>query len=238
VIESLGSDEKGRYVRPGATIKIDPKYLQNKHISDIFAVINPPPLPPSIVQAEELMEKIQTQLSGNVAVLRGEDLGSQASGKKVETLQDAAINQVNTGDETELCLQRLAMLMQHAHVHFATVEQVERYYRKLPRSVLEAIHVDIAPTLNWEARVSVASGGGQLKTRKRQQAMIDLATIDAYSGKPVIDIQTAREEADIDHEEVEDRLAAQMLERAATEAQQPQDEENPKKKEKEPANVG
>ena len=211
VLESLGADARGVFMRPNALLKVDKTYLANTgmRIDDIVKIIMPPPLPPAVVDGEARMEEIQTKLSGNMPVLQGESPGASDSGRKIQSLQEAAINQVNTGDDTESCLQRLGMLMQHAHVKFATVDDVMKYYHRLPRGVIEAIHVDIAPTLHWEVRCSVSSGGGMLKTRQRQQAIIDNQTIDPYTKQPLLDIESTREAADIDNEEVEQRFKSQ-----------------------------
>lgn len=213
-IEELGTDADGMFVRPNATLKINPSYFDNgRKIQDLFMLANPLPLPPSVVEAQQIFGAIQTELSGNQPVLQGQDQsGGNDSGRKVQALQEAAVTQVANGDDTEACLQRLAMLMQHAHVNFATVDQVYKHYRRVPKHVLEAIHMDIAPDLHWEARVSVANGGGMLKIRRREQALLDNQTIDPASGKPILDLKSTREALDYDNEEIEQNLKLQIQE--------------------------
>lgn len=210
VLEAMGVDAEGAFVRPNALIKINPEYLMNKRIDDVVKLINPDTLPQAIITGEQRMEEIQTKLSGNVAVLQGEPTSADDSGVKVQSLQEAAISQVNTGEDTEACLQRLAMLINHCHIRFATVDDVMKYYRKLPRGVLEAIHVDIAPTLHWEARASTADSGGMRKQRKAQQSKQDLEIVDPLTGMPLVDLQTAREDSGYDHEEIEERQHRQQ----------------------------
>jgi hypothetical protein len=236
VLESLGTNAKGIFCAPNAILKISPNYLQNgRKITDVVQIINPPPMPTGTLQALPILENVQTQLSGNVAPLRGDvPDGDQSSGKKLMALQEAAINQVNTGDDVECCFQRLGMHMQHAHVHFASADQVYSHYRKIPKPILEYIHTQIAPTLKWECKVTVATGAGAMIQRRRQEALAYNAAVDPLTLKPHLDQQSTREILDIDNEEVEERQQAAVAERAMMEAQAAQSTQKPG--EKKPSN--
>lgn len=211
VKESLKEDYDDAHVNPGRTIGVpDDLYIQFNGKIETF--IAPPAINEGVIQGRNEIRNDMDDLSGNVNVLRGEAPTSDSSGKLVEALQGAAVGLITAlSKRTQQMLWHLARLQLHAIVHFATVDDIYRIVRKIPRPVLAAIHLGHARNIHWDVEVSIVTAAGLNAQNKRVEAIEQLQIIDPGTGEPIRSLESVREACDLDNEvETQRNYAAKM----------------------------
>jgi hypothetical protein len=156
---------------PGALIKVPDD--QWKQVGGKIAVnVDPPMLPPAVIDAFGLLKRELQDQGGNKEVLEGRTNSQIKSGKQYEAMAASAASQIGfksqrAGDMVE----RLARFLLHAAYTRMTPEQFHKIYSKIPLACMKHIHAR-GRDVEWNLKVSVQPGSGS-EFNKKQQALAE-----------------------------------------------------------------
>lgn len=213
VYEYLKKEYGQAYITPGKVLIVDDALLMQAG-GKIDFTVDPPAMPPGLVQLHPILKGLITEQSGYSDVLQGR-ASSNLSGRAIETLQTSAASMIGfksqrTGD----LVYRLARLMLHSIVTRMSAEEIGRIVSKYPGHILAAIH-ERARRMDWDVKVTVSSGNGAIRAQKQQSVRENFAA-------GLVDEETAQEDLGIDAKQVRRRKEAMARRQLAmVGAQQP-----------------
>lgn len=168
------------------------------------SVVDPPELSPALMTFEQILEQAIEKSAGHTDVLQGRAQSNVESGKMVEALTMNAASAIGyKSNRSGQSVYRMIRLMLHNLVWRLEVEDVAQVISKYKPGIL-AVIVERARKLEWDVEVTVSSGNGVVKVRRKQDAREDLAA-------QAITMETYRERAGIDHR-VEQQREKQAVE--------------------------
>lgn len=123
----------------------------------------------------QLAMQIHDQLSNNAPVLQGESPGANASGKKVQLLQQSARGVIAFGSaQLEQMLRNLTRLEIDAMRKWMPLRMWERMNDSVPPEILEAARIR-SRKMDFDLKIEVVSGSGQLREQKKVEAINEVS---------------------------------------------------------------
>lgn len=163
--------------------------------SDLFTILNPPPLPPAVPLVDDKLDKVFEDVSGYSAVQQGETPTANASGALVDSLQSAG--QAATAEKLnylQTMVQRAYMLVDYYCLHRMKTEDYLRINRTFSASVVEGKILPLLQNMDRSYEITDPSA----KESRKAGARADFA-----SG--LIDEETACEILEYDYATVKMR---------------------------------
>lgn len=208
ISQDMADSVKERYgdvhIKPGRTIVVESD-LYKEHQGKLQTIIEPPAMPPALVQLDPDLRAEIDRSSGYNEVLQGQPSAQVTSGKMLDSYQAAASSMIGfksqrTGD----AVKRIGDLCLHSLVWRLDREKFKRVISKYKDHIADAL-IDRAHRVEWDTTVNVASGVGSVMGRKRAEAQENYKL-------GLTSMETAQEAAGIDPRQEKQRMAKQVKE--------------------------
>jgi hypothetical protein len=218
-------------MRPGKMYTVEGT---TEDISKGITFYPPPTLPPALPQMNAALRSDFQMVAGNPGVLQGTPPPGVNSGVAIGQLQAEAQAPAGLKSQyVEETIYRMTMLCLHDMVNKEEAKHIMRYNAEYPVELVEQYIIPFARQMIWDVDVSLGTGAGTVKAQKDAQIRADFA-VAGPDGSPLVDVQTAREALDYDHDEIERRLKYAAEKRAEQQAEiaaklAPPDQKGPEK---------
>lgn len=207
--ELLPEEHKDGHLHPRMTVWV-PDELMAKHPNGVSRFINPPPLPPVLMDIDQRLKSEINDSSGNMDSLQGDDKQT-LSGVAIDKRAGLASNAVGFKSKmNEKVLRRMAHLLFYAIRTRMTVKDIARIEKRYPPFVLQQL-VDMGNVddgMEWDFMVSVPTGSGQKDAQDQAEVKDELKL-------GLVSKQTAREVLNRDNSQEEQRIDKEFREQAA-----------------------
>lgn len=192
------------FLQAGDFLSIDSQDIPASGKLDPF--IQPPEIPDSLIVARRENKADLDEIMGMQESLRGEPVTPDASGKLQEESAQQAMGLITAmSKQLQGAIGHCADLMLYSIIHFTTVDEIYATCRKVRKEVLAAVHLRHAPQIKWKTTVSLASGAGMMRDRKRAELLQLNQVTDSASGLPGVDMESVQEAHNLDPELIRQR---------------------------------
>ncbi len=199
VKDQLPDGGKNFFMQPGATYAVDDETARATAGKFVF-VIEPPPLPTSIIQTKQELDESFDSVSGHAPVMQGESPGGNASGVMIQQLQAAATGTAAfTLQYCKLMAERADMIIMDYILREMTPEDCFAINRTYPIETI-AVILETMRTFSYSFDVEIASG--PMKQQKVAQAAADF-------DRGVLDAETYCDIVGYDYQQIKERKMAE-----------------------------